>query len=388
MTGYEVVPYIIILLSFRQTVLGFQLNIHLPSDPSSSVRCQDHLVLQASTAENTLYNRLGHDYSSVSNTTSLPKPNTPHSTCTFSLTKADFILNGTNDFKVTKIHTRKERTLSLTCSVESRETSVTLHGQGIAEISAVSLAGRNITIKLYNIQYSNKGIYVCKDASSDILMAWNVTVLEWEHRRGNVTLRTLPGINTVMESTLELSTCGYQDAGNYVCRVKDSTGEVVEKAFALDVYAPPVKTNETFTVKDTLASISVYFYSVPEPLNIKWTKEGRLLQNGTKYHMKSTNSTVHLKVFRKLVNTQGFLSTLDISGPSANDFGEYIFHIENQFGTVTTTINLTNPKAVGTAAGLLLIFVIVVVSARCCKLPAKKGKHFQREKRDNNTLSE
>ncbi|XP_071181678.1 uncharacterized protein [Mytilus edulis] len=155
----------------------------------------------------------------------------------------------------------------------------------------------------------------------------------WTHSSHGKVIRHISGLISKEKntSTLFIDPCKLDDMGTYTCNVitLDKRELTWTNSSELLIKGRPLITKTDInTTLDTV--LTVQFYSVPEPIIVKWSSAKDLLPNVSQYKQYLTQIDLKRPMYWKQVTVNGYMAQLIQSGESVHN--SYSVFIENQFG--------------------------------------------------------
>ncbi|XP_060063933.1 titin-like [Ylistrum balloti] len=194
--------------------------------------------------------------------------------------------------------------------------------------------------------------YATCDQSNAIQLVCNVTscsiTQSWIHSVDGDVIRKLPGDQDGTINTLSIPTCMYSDAGTYTCVAKEEeTGNdiiVHHNRTKLTVRAVPQILESTVDVTSTRILIAVPFYSLPPYRRVTWYRNEKRISSSDSNVIETEPHDVNLPVHFKTFSRPGHKTSINVSSPSAEDYGVYHITISNEIGSSEYFINVQNPE--------------------------------------------
>ncbi|XP_052080109.1 titin-like isoform X2 [Mytilus californianus] len=152
----------------------------------------------------------------------------------------------------------------------------------------------------------------------------------WIHYFNGTFIRSLNGSVQEMKSILELETCSYQNAGEYMCAAWNKfgdTAQVANKTIVLVVNASPVIISSG-VIREQQTILSATFYSTTEVL-LTWQQSNQTLTNSTDWLQTLDRKKIELILYNKNIECDGFIANLSIRSSLV---GEYVLLIQNTYG--------------------------------------------------------
>ncbi|XP_052080110.1 titin-like isoform X3 [Mytilus californianus] len=153
----------------------------------------------------------------------------------------------------------------------------------------------------------------------------------WIHYFNGTFVRSLNGSVQEMKSILEVDTCSYYNAGEYMCAAWNKYGDtalVANKTIVLVVNASPVIISSG-VIREQQTILSATFYSTTEVL-LTWRQSNQTLTNSTDRLQMLDRKTIELILYNKNIECDGYIANLSIRSSLV---GEYVLLIQNTFGT-------------------------------------------------------
>ncbi|CAC5404483.1 unnamed protein product [Mytilus coruscus] len=152
----------------------------------------------------------------------------------------------------------------------------------------------------------------------------------WIHYFNGTYIRSLNGSVKEMKSILEVETCSYQNAGEYMCAAWNKYGDTVllaNKTIDFVVYASPVIISSD-VIQEQQTTLSATFYSSTE-IVLSWKQSNQTLTNSTDQLQTLNRNKIELILYNKSIECDGYIANLSIR---SSLIGEYVLFLQNTFG--------------------------------------------------------
>ncbi|XP_052080246.1 sialoadhesin-like isoform X2 [Mytilus californianus] len=152
----------------------------------------------------------------------------------------------------------------------------------------------------------------------------------WIHYFNGAYIRRLNGSVLERKSILEVETCSYQNAGEYICTAWNKYGDttlVANKTIDLVVNASPVIISSD-VIREQQTTLSATFYSSSEMV-LTWEQSNQTLTKSTDWLQTLDRNKIELILYNKSIECDGYTANLSIRSSLV---GEYVLLLQNTFG--------------------------------------------------------
>ncbi|XP_071148690.1 neural cell adhesion molecule 1-like [Mytilus edulis] len=152
----------------------------------------------------------------------------------------------------------------------------------------------------------------------------------WIHYFNGTFIRSLNGSVQEINSILEVDTCSYQNAGEYICVAWNKYGDtalIANKTIVLVVNASPMIISSD-VIREQLTTLSATFYSPDETL-LTWEHSNQTLTNSTDRFQTLERNTIELILYNTSIACDGYTANLSIRSSLV---GIYVLLLQNPFG--------------------------------------------------------
>ncbi|XP_052066123.1 uncharacterized protein LOC127705811 [Mytilus californianus] len=153
----------------------------------------------------------------------------------------------------------------------------------------------------------------------------------WTHKINEQFIRYIEGNVNKATLTLLISSCSFEDSGEYICRAWNQIGKekyVSNKTTTITVNHAPIIT-ETNRYTEPNVTYVVQYYSNSPTFSTMWFKNTELLTNSMLYSMTLAAQNVSLEMYGKMVVLPGYSAKLGIP---RDTLGDYTLILTNEFG--------------------------------------------------------
>ncbi|CAC5412856.1 unnamed protein product [Mytilus coruscus] len=195
----------------------------------------------------------------------------------------------------------------------------------------IKLVSRVVTMVPYEAVCNTSESVELSCVYKDIHLQTGWTV-SWIHKLKSIFIRSPSATINGNVSTMIINFCDYKDTGTYSC--KWTSGEKMYKSTAkLTVHGLPVFSyTDIVVLNKSSVKLNVYFYSKPEPIQIKWLFNSKTIQHPSTLPL--NRQYVNLTIYNKVISVEGFKATmLLITAPNPSDC-IYTCSVRNRFGII------------------------------------------------------